>query len=974
MPQAPRTVSAWPVRLVIAGIAVAAMTIVAVALITLSWYGSRAILLDMAAMAARDTGQIVAERARRIIEPGSISLRMLAFDPIVDAKRLDDRLARRSVLAAELTENPLVSAIHVGYENGDFLLMRPLDRRDVREQFQAPPQANYLVQSVTLGDDGKRHGLFLFYDARNELVLRRPQPDYQFDPRERPWYIGAMDTVSTVTSRPYVFFSTRQVGITLSRLSHSGRAVTAVDMALEDLGEALGSLRMTPNAELALVDEDGAVIAYRDMNALLEHRRALGASDVGTLQTLGVGALTRLWQVAAADGQVVSYEAGGRKWIGVSLPFDGIDGVSMRLLSAAPVDELLGVLALNRARMILISIGLIVLFLPFGWQAGSAVGRALEGIAAQALRMSRFNFRRRKERAASMLREVESLNSVMDKVAGSMESLLEISRVLGSEPRIETMLAQVLEKFVQATRCEGGAVYLFDRERSHLARVAIFGEQGGLPDAMSAHQGEAALAGGPGRNQDQGRGLGQDPMRPHIAFALRGRDSQPLGLLVLVLGADQDRDHAAPAFQAFADRLTGMLAVAIETRKLIEAQRNLFESVTHILADAIDAKSPYTGGHCERVPKLAILLADRMQAETLGPYADFHLNEDEREAFRLAAWLHDCGKVTSAEHIMDKATKLEVVYNRIHEIRTRFEVLWRDAEIDCLQARLRGEDPDAAEARRAARQAQLREDFGFVAECNVGGEFLPDGAVERLRAIGAQTWLRHFDDTLGLDAQESARLAGSRPVPPALPATEQLLADQPHHIVPWDDARRPAVERDDPRNTWGFDMTLPRHRRNMGELHNLAIQRGTLTDEDRFAINDHIVQTLIMLKRLPWPSHLERVPDIAANHHERMDGKGYPRRLHGRQLGTTERIMALVDVFEALTAADRPYKPPKTLSESLGIMASMCRGGHLDPELYRYFVRSGVWLDYARTFMRPEQIDAVDVEALACAAQPEESS
>src|SRR5690606_27562258 len=237
---------------------------------------------------------------------------------------------------------------------------------------------------------------------------------------------------------------------------------------------------------------------------------------------------------------------GGRKWIGVSLPFDGIDGVSMRLLSAAPVDELLGVLALNRARMILISIGLIVLFLPFGWQAGSAVGRALEGIAAQALRMSRFNFRRRKERAASMLREVESLNSVMDKVAGSMESLLEISRVLGSEPRIETMLAQVLEKFVQATRCEGGAVYLFDRERSHLARVAIFGEQGGLPDAMSAHQGEAALAGGPGRNQDQGRGLGQDPMRPHIAFALRGRDSQPLGLLVLVLGADQDRDHAAP--------------------------------------------------------------------------------------------------------------------------------------------------------------------------------------------------------------------------------------------------------------------------------------------------------------------------------------------------------------------------------------------------------------------------------------------
>ncbi|WP_323024618.1 HD domain-containing phosphohydrolase [Castellaniella sp.] len=964
MPQVPRVTRAWPIRFVIAGIAVAAMTLVAVALITLNWYGSRAILLDMAAMAARDTSQIVAERARRIIEPGSTSLRILAFDPVVDAKRLEDRLARRSVLAAELTENPLVSAIHVGYENGDFLLMRALDRRDIREQFQAPPQANYLVQSVTLGEDGERHGLFLFYDARHDLVLRRPEPDYRFDPRERPWYIGAMDTVSTVSSRPYVFFSTRQVGITLSRLAHSGRAVVAVDVALEDLGEALGSLRMTPSAELALVDDGGVVIGYRDMEALLTRRNTWDDFGMRTLDTLGVGALTRLRQVADANGRVVSYESGGREWIGVALPFDGIDGVDMRLLSAAPVDELLGVLALNRTRMILISVALILLFLPLGWLVGSAVGRALEGIAAQALRMSRFNFRRRKERSASALREVEALNDVMDKVAGSMESLLDISRVLGSEPRIETMLAQVLEKFVHATRCKGGAVYLSDRERSRLARVAAFGEQDALPDSMDAHEGDAALAGGGG--QDQGR------HHRRVVFALRGRDSQSQGLLMLIL--DEDRDHAAPAFLAFADRLTGMLAVAIETRQLIEAQRRLFESITHILADAIDAKSPYTGGHCERVPKLAILMADRMEAEASGPYADFRLDEDEREAFRLAAWLHDCGKVTSPEHIMDKATKLEVIYNRIHEIRMRFEALWRDAEIDCLRARLRGEDAHAAESRRDACQAQLREDFRFVAQCNIGGEFLSDGAIERLRAIGAQTWQRHFDDTLGLDAQEGARLAGSRPAPPSLPATERLLADQPHHVVPWDDARRPAVERGDPHNIWGFDMTLPEHRRNMGELHNLAIQRGTLTGEDRFAINDHIVQTLIMLKSLPWPPHLERVPDIAANHHERMDGNGYPRRLRGEQLGTTERIMALADVFEALTAADRPYKPPKSLSESLGIMASMCRGGHLDPELFQYFLRSRVWLDYARSFMRPEQIDDVDAEALARAARAEESA
>jgi HD-GYP domain-containing protein (c-di-GMP phosphodiesterase class II) len=927
------------------------MVLVAVVLITLSWYGSRAILLDTAAVVARNTGQIMAEQARGLIKPSSLGLRVLAFDPLVDAQKLDDRLARRGALAAELAQNPLVSAIYIGYEDGDFLLMRPLEAHDMRERFQAPAQAEYLVQVVEHGADGKRHGLFLFYDARHELVMRRADPHYQFDPRGRPWYIGAMDTASTVTSRPYVFFSTRQIGITLSRRSYSGRAVVAVDVTLEDLGRALGRMRMTPSAELALVDDDGAVVGYRDMGALLVRKKGSDDFELRTLDGLGIDALTSLQRDAGDDGRVVSYKSGGRAWFGMSQAFDSIGGVPMRLLTAAPTGELLGALVATRTRMILISIALIVLFLPFGWLIGSAVGRALEDVSTQSLRMSWFDFRRRKNRPTSALREVEDLNRVMDKVAGSMESLLDISRVLGSEPRIETMLSQVLEKFVQTTRCEGGAVYLFDQDRHHLDRVATFGEQAALRDSMTAEEGDAALT------------AARSGSSRCATFALHRRDQQSLGLLMLVHVADQD--HAAPEFAAFAERLTGMLAVAVETRQLIEAQRRLFEAITHILADAIDAKSPYTGGHCERVPKLAILLADRMEAEAAGPYADFHLDDDGREAFRLAAWLHDCGKVTSPGHIMDKATKLEVIYNRIHEIRMRFEALWRDAEVDCLRAQMRGEDTRVAEARRDACQAQLRDDFQFIAECNIGGESLPDSAIERLHAIGERTWQRHFDDTLGLDAQENARLANSRSGPPALPATERLLADMPQHVVPWGDSRRPAVDRDDPRNTWGFDMVLPDSRSNMGELHNLAIRRGTLTPEDRFVINDHIVQTLIMLKRLPWPHHLRRVPDIAANHHERMDGQGYPRRLRGEQLDTTERIIALVDVFEALTAADRPYKSPKPLSESLRIMASMSREGHLDPDLFRYFVRSRVWLDYARTFMRPEQIDEVDVEALA---------
>jgi HD-GYP domain-containing protein (c-di-GMP phosphodiesterase class II) len=150
----------------------------------------------------------------------------------------------------------------------------------------------------------------------------------------------------------------------------------------------------------------------------------------------------------------------------------------------------------------------------------------------------------------------------------------------------------------------------------------------------------------------------------------------------------------------------------------------------------------------------------------------------------------------------------------------------------------------------------------------------------------------------------------------------------------------------------------------MGELHNLTVRRGTLTEEDRFAINNHIVQTLVMLKSLPWPDSLKSVPDTAANHHEKMDGTGYPRRLRASGLPLQDRVMALADVFEALTAADRPYKPAKTLSESLRIMARMCREQHLDTELFRYFLHSGLWRTYADELLRPGQRDAVDIAAI----------
>lgn len=948
------TVPGLPVRFGISGLVMAGMILLAVVLVSVGWWGARQVLLDMAERSAEDAGRIMTERSRRIIDPAVATLRQLSFDPITQATDLDERLTRIAAFSIDLVANPLVSAVYVGYPNGDFLLVRSLRGAEQRAFFVAPPEATFLVQSIVRDAAGQQHGQYRFYNAELKLLALQEQPQYRFDPRTRPWYARADRSLTPAISAPYVFFTTRQIGISLSQRARNSDAVVALDMTLDDLATSLGNLRLTPHSELALVDDADKVIAYSDMGRVLEQEgdnfRFRG------LQDLDVPSLSLLAQRSKAGDTRALYQVEGREWLGLSLPFNVIDGHALKLLITAPGDELLGQLDRNRKTMVLVAFLLVLAFLPLGWWAGRAIGLSLERLAQKAARLSRFDFRTQ-GRGRSTLREVNMLTEMVDHVSLTVEAFLDISAILSTETHVEQMLQQVLEKFVQATRCDGGAVYLWQHEGRQMQRAAAYGQQCGLTDGMSYDEHQAAT--GDAHETEDGR--------LRVELDLRGRNGSLEGLLVLMHA--HDSAHEDPRFLAFARRLSGMLAVAIETRQLIAAQKALLESLIRLMADAIDAKSPYTGGHCERVPHLAIMLVERLAQEREGRYADFQLNEDQRYAFQLAALLHDCGKVTSPEHIVDKATKLEVIHNRIHEVRMRFEVLWRDAELELLRDYFPALPPPQAEALRLRldqRRAQLREDFAFVAQCNVGGETMSDEAITRLHQIARQTWQRHFDDSLGLADEEARRLAASRDgrPSPSLPHTEQLLADRAEHKVEWDDGHRPAVERGDPRNTLGFDMKLPHYRQNMGELHNLTVRRGTLTEEDRFAINNHIVQTLVMLKSLPWPDSLKSVPDTAANHHEKMDGSGYPRRLRASTLPLQDRVMALADVFEALTAADRPYKPAKTLSESLRIMAAMCRDQHLDTELFRYFLRSRLWQAYADELLRPAQRDEVDIDAI----------
>ncbi len=393
--------------------------------------------------------------------------------------------------------------------------------------------------------------------------------------------------------------------------------------------------------------------------------------------------------------------------------------------------------------------------------------------------------------------------------------------------------------------------------------------------------------------------------------------------------------------------------MACEIKRHEQQQEAFVESFIKLIAQAIDDKSPYTAGHCNRVPELGMLLAQAAEKCDSGALKDFSFaNNQERREFRIAAWLHDCGKITTPEHIVDKGTKLEANYNRIHEVRMRFEVLWRDAEIEFLQSQLVGkaEKAQALQILRA-KKAKLKEDFEFVAKSNVGAEFFGKDQVDRIKSISQMTWQRHFDDRLGLSPFEEL----NKPVcKRTLPATEKLLDDKPEHIQ-----HRIRPLEFDPK--FGIKVDVPQYQYNLGEVYNLSISKGTLTAEDRFKINEHMISGIKMLEALPFPPELSRVPRYASTHHETLKGTGYPRKLTAEDLSVPERILVIADVFEALTAADRPYKKAKPVSVAVDILYKMALDKHIDMDLFLLFLQSGAYLEYANKFLPKSQNDKVDI-------------
>ena len=530
--------------------------------------------------------------------------------------------------------------------------------------------------------------------------------------------------------------------------------------------------------------------------------------------------------------------------------------------------------------------------------------------------------------------------SAQDDLFRRLEQLNEIGAALSNEQDINRLLENILLAAKNITHAEGGTLYRktedqqglrfeivrndklgyafggpsgspinfpdlpfikedFEPNNSNVAVYAALQEKTvNIPDAYTAEGFDFSGT----RKFDERTGYRSQSF---LTVPMTNHESKLIGVLQLINAIDPAGGQVVPFSQSdqrLAESLASQAAIALSNRQLISQLEKLFESFIHLINQAIDEKSPYTGKHCERVPELAMMLAEAAHAVDEGPLAHFHMTENDRYELKIASLLHDCGKVTTPVHVVDKATKLETIYDRINTIDTRFEVLRRDAENETLRRKLALRDSgDAAveaalDQELAARLARMDEDQAFLRRANTGGEFMKEADQQRVRDIGSAYRWR---DASGAEL-------------------DFLSAD---------------------------------------EIKNLTIRAGTLTQEEREIINYHIVATIRMLERLPWPANLTKVTEYAGGHHERMDGKGYPKGLTREQMSWQARMLGVADVFEALTASDRPYKQGMKLSQALSIIGKMKNEGHLDPDLCDVFVADKIYLKYAKRHLAAHQID-----------------
>jgi HD-GYP domain-containing protein (c-di-GMP phosphodiesterase class II) len=987
-----KTITRYPLQLEIATVFTVLITVLGLSLVWYNFQENKKITLIAADDMFERTAQLTASNIQELYRPAEALVALSAKLEISESTAIHQRQNLLNYFFESLRLAKHISSIYVGYENGELFLVRAIRNDDaIRQSLGAPPQAEFAINNISLSK-GKPLQTYFYYAENGTLIGNSEPQNTDFDPRQRRWYQLAVETSKQITSGFYVFHSTHVVGTTIAQRTANGNAVIGADITLSELSTGFTAQKTTPSSMIFAFNSEGVLVAS---NKEMQVAQSSTAQAQGNslqqihLNQLGNRIVDRFYDIFRSgmkEGQL-AFTVANQTWMGVITPLHIRSGREIYLTVLAPQNELLAGIIAVRNHSVLISLGLLLLAIFAAWSIARRMSQSLRALASEAENIREFKLDTPFSLRSRII-EVDDLSTTMAVMKSSIQQFIEISKSLSAEKNFDRLLENILMEARNVCNADGGAILLYDDE-TQVANVSFAYNKpidlycGGtsktdvpfaeisLPNNQETNliEHHVVLNGTTVVIDDATQDMrfdyrylrerydrGDYRCRSLLSLPLRNRLGEIIGALELVNARNKNDDSIIefkPEIVSYVEALSSQAAIALDNRRLLKAQKDLMDSFIQLIAGAIDAKSPYTSGHCQRVPELARMLAEAAHHSETEPFKSFRLSDDEWYELHIASWLHDCGKVTTPEYVVDKATKLECIYNRLHEIRMRFEVLWRDTQIAHFR-KLAGNMSGNENDKLAVKLEQLQEDYAFVAECNVGGEFMSPEEIERLQRLGSQTWLRHFDDRIGLSYEELARK--QRESAKSLPMEETLLSDKPEHIVPRGDNGQPFGD-----NPYGFRMDVPENAFNYGELYNLSVARGTLTAEDRFKINEHIVQTIILLNKLPFPKELRRVPTWAGNHHETLVGSGYPRKLQAADLSVPERIMAIADIFEALTASDRPYKKAKTLSESLRIMSFMRNDGHICPQLFDLFLSSGIYWDYAQQFLSPAQIDNVDI-------------
>ncbi|NOI81112.1 HD domain-containing protein [Vibrio tubiashii] len=850
-------------------------------------------------------------------------------------------------IAHLLEEFEHVNAYSFYYPSGDFFSVMRIRDPVMRQRIAASASARYVL---TVSNDLSSQIQIMSQELK---VLETRPNDKRILYKTSSWFEQANQSTNLI-SKPLLLPGPESLGLKIYRQSSSGVIISA-DVLLDDLRRSLSD---------TLTNDSSLRVLYNDAGQIL------ALSDSAQPPTSSQGVITHIEMVTnqvvphaieenAERGQLGEFEYNNEQWIGQIVTIRPLNSEHVHLLMASKANALFNKGALIKQQTLYGSLLVLILMIPMIYVISKFISKPIQRATEKAKDIEGFKL----DSGAlerSVIREIQQLNDAQMSTQTTIRQFVSLTHKIAREDNLDDMLSMVCREVAQAVEAQGVLLYLLDTEVKCLVPSMLWCDQGNSSDisASPIPVSEATRFVREIFVAKQTATFTVDEV-PHlklplfydrcevICIPIKGRSGEVVGSLGLLYPYANASRHYAQ-YADYLQTLLGFTSVAIETHDMLDTQKALLDSFIQVFAGSLDKKSPYTGHHCQRVPVITEWLTQAAEDSKIEAFQHFSLTSEQWEELKMASWLHDCGKITTPEHVVDKATKLETIYNRIHEIRMRFEVLKRDHEIDILR---QNASKLSEEQREKLDQVHrdIDADFAFIAEMNLGAEFVSDSDLERLERIASRTWTRTLSKTAGLSWVEKQRY----PKTDTLPVKEGLLSDKPEHLIPWDFP---------PTNEARFTMKPTEYQANQGEMYNLSIRRGTLADEERFIINDHIIQTIKILESLPFPKHMRGVAAIAGGHHERMDGKGYPMGLVKEQMPITARIMAIADVFEALTSTDRPYKKAKSLSESIEIMSHMVNNQHLDADLFALFLSSGVYLRFANQFMRADQIDGVDVE------------